>query len=128
MCDVCGYPGDSHRVLGVAYPAGRMDGHGEYMTAENVRKAARSYIGARLVGLDHADGTEGSGFVTGSLVWPEEFGVMQVTAADGSVQEINPGDWLMEAEFEPDTWPAIRSGKYTGWSIQGVGARRDMED
>ena len=128
MCDTCGYPGDSHRVLGVAYPANRVDGHGEFMNDANVRKSARSYIGSRLVGTDHVDGTEGTGFVTGSLVWPEEFGVMKVLAADGSEQEINPGDWLLEAEFEPTTWPAIRQGRFNGWSIQGMGARRERQD
>jgi hypothetical protein len=115
-------------VLGIAYPANRLDGHGEFMRPESVRKAAQSYIGARIVGLDHVDGTEGCGTVTGTLVWPEEFGVMKVMAANGTEQEIHPGDWLLETEFEPGIWPDIRKGKYTGWSIQGMGARRESED
>lgn len=128
MCDTCGYPGDTHRVLGIAYPANRVDGHGDFMSPDSVRKSASTYIGERIVGLDHADGTEGSGTVTGSLVWPEEFGVMKVMAADGTEQEIHPGDWLLEAEFDPATWPQIRKGRFNGWSIQGMGARRERKD
>ena len=128
MCDTCGYPGDSHYVLGVAYPADRTDGHGEFMTKESVRKSANTFIGSRITGFDHVDGTEGHGQVIDTLVWPEEFGVMKMIAADGSEQEIRPGDWLVGVQFDPQTWPAIRKGRFNGWSIQGMGARRERKD
>lgn len=127
MCADCGYPSDSHYVLGVAYPSMLMDGHGEFMRTESVRKAASSYIGSRLVGFNHEDGTEGHATVTDSMVWPEEFGVFKFVGSDGTEQEIHPGDWLMGALFDAETWPDIRKGKYTGWSIQGMAARREVE-
>lgn len=129
MCDSCGYPGDRHYVLGVAYPANRVDGHGEFMSAESVRKAARSYIGpgGLVGGFYHADGTEGHGTVVDSYVWPDGAPDWVTKAVDGTTQVIKAGDWLIGVEFDAETWPLFKTGKVNGWSIQGMGARKESE-
>lgn len=129
MCDSCGYPGDRHYVLGVAYPADRIDGHGEFMNAESVRKASRTFLsdGGRQIGLHHADGTVGHAQVLDSFVWPIEAPDWVTVGADGTEQVIRGGDWLVGVEFDAQTWPLIKTGQVNGWSIQGMGARRESE-
>ncbi len=130
MCDACGYPGDQHYVLGVAYPANKVDGHGEFMSRDSVRKAARSFIvpsDARVIGFHHADGTEGHGTVVDSFLWPDGAPDWVTKGADGNTQTVRAGDWLIGVEFDAETWPLIKTGKVNGWSIQGMGARRESE-
>lgn len=129
MCNQCGYPGDVHYVLGVAYPANRVDGHGEFMSAVSVRKSARTFLGPEglEVGLQHVDGTVGHGNVVDSFVWPDGAPDWVTVGVDGREQVIKSGDWLLGVEFDAQTWPAIRTGKYNGWSIQGMGARIESE-
>lgn len=129
MCDSCGYPGDRHYVLGVAYPADRIDGHGEFMSRESVRKAAQTFLGdgGRQIGLHHADGTVGHAKVIDSFCWPDELPDWELPGPDGQTQTIRSGDWLLGVEFDAETWPLIKTGQVNGWSIQGMGARREIE-
>lgn len=123
MCQQCGYPGDEHIVVGVAYPAERLDGHGEYMTADSVRKAAWGFLASgREIGFHHLDGTTGKATVIESSIHrgPD----WTITAADGTTQVIKQGDWLLAVQFDPSVWPQIRTRKVTGFSIQGVAKRR----
>jgi hypothetical protein len=124
MCDSCGYPGDTHYVLSVAYPANRVDGHGEWMTPDTVERAAWEFnTTGREIGLYHDDnGLVGTAQVVESYIYrgPQ----WQCQAADGSTQTINPGDWLLGVVFPPECWPLVKRGQVDGWSIQGVGARR----
>ena len=122
MCADCGYPKDDHVALGLAYPADRLDGHGEYMTAESVQKAAQSFIREGQIGLHHADGTVGVGEVQESYIyrgpdWATE-------GVDGRKQIIKSGDWLLSVKFDAKTWRLIRTGQVNGYSIQGLARRR----
>ncbi|QAY16118.1 capsid maturation protease [Arthrobacter phage Sonali] len=109
-------------VLGIAYPADRVDGHGEYMTQETVQKAAWGYLQHGQIGLHHADGTVGHATVVESYIYrgPD----WKQTAADGSEQIVKSGDWLVGAVFDEPTWALIKSGQFNGWSIQGLASRR----
>lgn len=130
MCDVCGYPGSLHYVEGVAYPANRVDGHGEFMTAESVRKSMWAFMdhaAGQQIGLYHADGTVGHGMVRQCYQWPDGQPDRLVVAADGSEQVIKSGDWLLGVEFDAETWPRIMRGEVNGWSIQGMAARKQSE-
>lgn len=127
MCADCGYPGDVHYSLGVAYPADRTDGHGDFMKANTVRETAWGFIakGAK-VGLMHADGTEGHGQVAESYIYQ---GPDWATAgADGNQQVIKAGDWLVGVLWDAPTWRLIKTGRFTGWSIQGTGTRRPLDE
>ena len=113
-------------VLGVAYPANRVDGHGEFMTAATVQKAAWDYLRKGQIGLHHADGTTGHAEIVESYVYrgPDWHQI----AADGTTQVIKSGDWLVGAVFDEPTWADVQSGKFNGWSIQGLAARRPSQE
>ena len=124
--------GERRYVLGLAYGPGRLDGHGEYMAPQTVEDAAWGFLseGGRRIGLQHADGTEGVAEVVESYVYrgPD----WETTDAQGGTQVIKAGDWLIGAVFDEPAWRLVKSGRLTGWSIDGVGkrvtrARSDME-
>jgi hypothetical protein len=104
-------------ALGVAYPADQLDGHGEFMTPEDVEQAAWGFL--RLgpqVGLYHADGTIGHAQVVESYIY---------RGPDWQLgdQTVHAGDWLLGVIFDPDTWELVKAGRIVGWSIQGIGSR-----
>jgi hypothetical protein len=60
---------DRRFTQGVAYPASKVDVHGEYASAKSLELAAARFILARRgVGLQHADGTDGAGEVVESCI------------------------------------------------------------
>lgn len=116
-------PPDRRFVLGVAYPALRKDGHGEWMTADTVEAAAHDFLASgRQVGFFHADGTTGHGTVVESYVHRGPSYVE--TAPDGTPVEINTGDWVLGVRFDEQSWQLVKSGQVDGWSIDGSGRRR----
>lgn len=112
-------------VLGIAYPADRVDGHGDTMTARTVQKAAWDYLRKGAVGLHHADGTVGHADVVESYIYRGPDWVQ--TATDGTTQIVKSGDWLLGAVFDAPTWDRIQKGQFNGWSIQGLAARRPAQ-
>lgn len=114
-------------TLGVVYRADTPDAHGEYMTREELRKAAWDYaLNARQVGLFHVDGTGGHGDAVESFLWPDGAPDWEVTGADGEpVAVVKSGDWLMGTVWSPGAWQLIKSGRINGLSMQGVAVRRE---
>jgi hypothetical protein len=114
-------------TLGVVYKADTPDAHGEFMTREELRKAAWDYaVNAREVGVFHADGTGGTGVPVESFLWPDGAPDWEVKAADGStVVVVKSGDWLMGNVWSPGAWRLIKSGRINGLSMQGLAVRRE---
>jgi hypothetical protein len=110
-------------VLGIAYPALRKDGHGEWMSPETVEKTAWEFLrSGRQIGVFHADGTVGHADVVESYIHrgaPETF-----TSPDGNEVTVNPGDWVLGAIFDEQLWALLKRGELDGWSIDGTGRRR----
>lgn len=113
-------------VLGLAYPAAKLDGHDEFVTPETVENAAWGYLadGGRQIGLQHMDGTVGHATVVESYIYrgPD----WETVDAQGNKQTIRAGDWLLGAIFDEPAWRLVKSGKVTGWSIDGLGSRVEM--
>jgi hypothetical protein len=110
-------------VLGIAYPALRKDGHGEWMTADTVEATAWEFLrSGRQIGVFHADGTVGHADVVESYV--HRGPAYSVTAPDGTAVTINPGDWVLGAVFDDQLWSLLKRGELDGWSIDGTGRRR----
>lgn len=104
-------------TLGVVYYALRKDAHGDQMTPEQLEKSAWGYtIKSRRVGMMHANGTDGSGEVVESYIY---------RGPDWTVGEqvVKAGDWLMGVVWSKTTWSAIKAGKLTGYSLQGMASR-----
>lgn len=114
-------------TLGVVYKADTPDAHGEFMTREELRKAAWDYaVNAREVGVFHADGTGGNGIPVESFLWPDGAPDWEVKGTDGStVVVIKSGDWLMGNVWSPGAWQLIKSGRINGLSMQGLAVRRE---
>lgn len=114
-------------TLGLVYKANVPDAHGEYMTREELRKAAWNYaVNSRKVGLFHMDGTGGHGVPVDSFLWPDGAPDWEVKGADGEpVVVVKSGDWLMGVVWSPPAWQLIKSGRINGLSMQGLAVRRE---
>lgn len=110
--------------LGLAYPASRLDGHGEGMTPEDLEQVAWEYLDQRQIGLFHQDGTTGHARPVESYIYrgPD----WELTDVSGGTQTITAGDWLLGAIWDPEPWRLVTTGKINGWSIDGVGKRRQV--
>jgi len=116
---------ESRYTLGLAYPADRLDAHGEYMTAVELERSAWAYVQKyRDIGVVHLDGTEGAGTVVESYIYrgPD----WEITAPDGTETTIHAGDWLMGVIWQPEVWELIKSGELDGLSMQGYAIRRPV--
>lgn len=114
-------------TLGLVYKADTPDAHGEYMTREELRKAAWNYaVNGREVGVFHADGTGGNGTPVDSFLWPDGAPDWAVQGADGEpVVVVKSGDWLMGVVWSQGAWDLIKSGRINGLSMQGLAVRRE---
>ena len=127
-CEVIKAADEQRYTLGVALAANRpdptrgLDGcRDAYLPAE-VEKAAWSYMGTRVQGLRHADGTTGHGEVVESYVYrgPD----WEIAGPDGATAVVKAGDWLVGTVWDADTWTQIKGGLLGGLSVQGVAKRR----
>lgn len=110
-------------TYGVAYPALRKDGHGEFASREQVEKTAWDWMErSRTIGLFHADGLVGHGTVVESTIWrgPD----WSVVDGMGNEQVVKSGDWLVGVIWSEAAWPHVLAGNIDGFSIQGSALRR----
>jgi hypothetical protein len=116
-------------VLGIAYQSGPdprirkgADGHRDYFSDEELELAAWGFMGKQIVGLFHADGTEGHATVVESYLYrgPD----WAITDVLGNELIVKSGDWLVGAVLDDIAWSLFKEGKITGWSPQGAARRR----
>lgn len=115
--------GPKRYVLGVAYPAAHVDGHGEWQSAEELENAAWDYArNSRRIGFYHADGTEGHADVVESYIYrgPD----WMTTDIDGQEQVIKAGDWMLGGILDEPGFALVTSRKADGWSVDGQARRR----
>jgi site-specific DNA-adenine methylase/SAM-dependent methyltransferase len=105
-------------TLGIAYPAEKVDAHGDYTTPQELEEAAWTYLkkvqeGRASVGLMHQSGTSGAGTVVESYIY---------RGPDWEVngQVVKAGDWLLGVIWNEKAWELIKKGYITGYSIQGL--------
>lgn len=116
-------------TLHCAYPYDRADrvkaadGHKDFASKAAVEDAAWAYmLKHRKIGVNHEDGTEGSGDLVESGLHRGPDWVIK--AADGSECVIKDGDWFIGVIWQPDVWEAMKSGRLQGVSMQGSASRR----
>lgn len=98
-------------VYGEVYVPNEGDSHDEYMTAEDIEKAAHEYLEAfRKMDTQH-DYKDGSGVPVESYIAPVDF-----TVGD---HKIVKGTWVLVSKANDDTWEAIKKGDITGYSLAG---------
>ncbi len=124
---------DSERryTLCIAYPANKADvtvardGHRDFAGKRAVREAAWAYLEkSPLVGAWHENGTEGTGRVVESFIWPDDASDWHMKAVDGSEQVVKSGDWLVGIRWDESAWQLIKEGRASGVSMQGAAKRR----
>ncbi len=116
-------------TLTVAYPANKADaavaadGYKDFASKAAVEDAAWSYLTkSPVVGLWHADGTDGAGQVVESYIYrgPD----WTVKAADGTEHTVTAGDWLLGIQWDQASYEDVKAGRIGGVSMQGKAARR----
>lgn len=112
---------DHHFVTGIVYEPMTEDAHGNYMTEEEITKAAYWYAKNNgSVDLQHSFQTLEKADVVESWVAKADFELGGET--------VKKGTWLMTVEVtDEEVWDAIQKEEITGFSMGGVG-KYDTED
>lgn len=106
---------DSHYVTGIVYEPMVEDSQGNYMTEDEITKAAHWFAkNGQSVDIQHC------------FVKCEDVTVVESYVAkcdmDIEGQTVKKGTWLMTAEItNDDLWDAVQKGEITGFSMGGVG-------
>lgn len=112
---------DTHYVTGIVYEPLTEDAHGNFMTEDEIRKAAYWFAkNGDKVDLQHsfeqADGLS----VVENYVAPSDMEI------DGT--PIVKGTWLMTVEVQnEDVWSKVQKGEVTGFSMGGMGRYSETE-
>ena len=113
----------AHHVTGVVYEPLAEDTDGEFMTAEEIRKAAYSFAkNGNRVDVNHDFNSVDGVNVVESYIAPCDMMI------DGAV--VKAGTWLMPAKIRnDDIWKSVATGELTGFSMAGRAkiGRMDVE-
>ncbi len=105
---------ESHYVTGIVYEPLTEDTDGEFMTAEEIRKAAYYYVkNFENVDIQHSFEPEKNCAVVESWIAKADFSIGN--------EQVKEGTWLMTVEVTDDElWEKIIKGEITGFSMGGV--------
>lgn len=112
---------ENHYVTGIVYEPMTEDSHENYMTADEIQKAAYWFAkNGDKVDLQHSfEPLEGAAVVE-NWIAKADFDI------DG--ESVQKGSWLMTVEVsDPDVWGQIEKGEITGFSMGGVGKYSDED-
>lgn len=99
-------------VYGIVYEPNVADAHGDYMTQEEIEKAAHGFLkDAREIDKQH-DFQGGVGEVVESYIAPSDFEM------GGEV--IKKGSWVLVTKASDEIWEQIQKGEITGYSMAGT--------
>lgn len=114
---------ENHYVTGIVYEPMEEDSHGNYMTAEEITKAAYWYAkNGDKVDIQHSFEPLDNAAVVENWVAKADFKL-----GDEVVKE---GTWLMTVEVTDEgVWESIEKGEITGFSMGGLGnySEEDVE-
>lgn len=106
---------DSHYVTGIVYEPMEEDSHGNFMTEEEITKAAYWYAkNGDQVDLQHSFEPLDGATVVETWIAKADF--------DIEGEAIRKGTWLMTMEVTDESvWTGIEKGEITGFSMGGIG-------
>ena len=112
---------ETHYVTGVVYEPMTEDTQGDYMTEEEIQKAAYWFA-------KYGSGTD----IQHSFVRDEHCSVVEswIAKADFTIddEQVKKGTWLMTVEIcDDELWSAIEKGEITGFSMGGSGKANEEE-
>lgn len=107
---------DERIVMGVVYEPNEEDTQGDYATAEEIRKAAYSFMeNGQIYKVMHKDVAVDI-CVLETYLAPVEFQIGDET--------VTKGTWLLASRIPPgEMWADIKSGEFTGYSMGGTTER-----
>jgi hypothetical protein len=105
-------------VYGIVLEPDTEDTQGDIIAADEIEKAAHRFlVASRMVGDSHRKPAGAQ--VVESYIAPMEFNIGE--------QTVKAGSWVMAVKVADDRlWEAVQQGDYTGFSIGGFGARREV--
>lgn len=111
-----------HFVTGIVYEPMTEDAHGNYMTADEIAKAAFWFAkNGNKVDLQHNFVSEEGTAVVESWIAKSD--------CDIGGETVKEGTWLMTVEINDDSlWQSIQNGEITGLSMGGLGVYAQEED
>jgi len=99
-------------VYGVVYEPDVEDAHGDFMSAEEIEKAAHVFMkDYRNIDKQH-DFNGGVGEVVESYIAPTDFKIGD--------EEIKKGSWVLVTKASDEIWEQIKKGEITGYSMAGT--------
>jgi hypothetical protein len=99
-------------VYGVVYEPDVEDAHGDFMSAEEIEKAAHVFMkDYRNIDKQH-DFNAGVGEVVESYIAPTDFKIGD--------EEIKKGSWVLVTKASDEIWEQIKKGEITGYSMAGT--------
>ena len=106
---------ENHYVTGIVYEPMEEDSHGNFMTEEEITKAAYWFAkNGDKVDLQHSFEPLDGATVVENWIAKADFDI------DG--EKIRKGTWLMTVEVtDADVWAGIEKGNITGFSMGGLG-------
>lgn len=106
-------------VYGVVLEPHSVDLQGDRLELDTIERAAHSYlIKSRIVGDSHS--RHATAEVVESYLAPADMKL--------GGQHISKGTWIMAVHVkDPELWARVESGEFNGFSIGGVGERREIE-
>lgn len=106
---------ENHYVTGIVYEPMEEDSQGNYMTAEEITKAAYWFAkNGDKVDLQHSFEPLDNATVVENWVAKADFKIGD--------EVINKGTWLMTVEVSDESvWEGIEKGEITGFSMGGIG-------
>lgn len=116
------YDKDAHYVTGIVYEPMTEDSHGNYMTEDEITKAAYWYAkNSGAVDLQHSFKALESATVVESYVAKCDMEI------DG--EPVKKGTWLMTVEVNDDAiFDSIQKGEITGFSMGGYGIYSTVDE
>lgn len=108
---------DLRVVWGEVYIPGLPDSQGDFMTAEEIRKAAWGFMAQ---GLTHAIDQMHDGVECGAFVVDSFFNDPDVLGANQFIEKA----WVIGVHIPDDAiWKKVKDGTFNGFSMEGVGTR-----
>ncbi|MEC1928299.1 XkdF-like putative serine protease domain-containing protein [Bacillus amyloliquefaciens] len=105
-------PDEQKLVYGIVYEPDVPDAHGDYMTAEEIEKAAHGFLAdARNIDTNH-NFEGGTCEVVESYVAPDDFEIGNAV--------IRKGSWVLVTKASDEVWDQIKAGVITGYSMAGT--------
>ncbi|WP_429776674.1 XkdF-like putative serine protease domain-containing protein [Bacillus wiedmannii] len=106
-------------VYGVVYEPGVEDAHQDFMTAEEIEKAAHEFLkDSRDIDKQH-DFVSGAGELVESYIAPDDLEI--------NGQTITKGSWVIATKATDEVWEQIQNGEITGYSMAGIAEVEEQE-